>query len=82
MIYLPGLAETVHLFKDMQMTCLLAVGKFTNTVSGLTQWVLLTVEIWCSEIRLSVNPDKIGLLNLPVKENSRGTLNHNSWGLN
>jgi len=42
--------------------CLLAVGKFPNTVSGLMQWALSTVEIWCNEVGLSVNPDKIGLL--------------------
>jgi hypothetical protein len=30
--------------------CLLAVGKFPNTVSGLMQWALLTVETWCNEV--------------------------------
>jgi hypothetical protein len=49
-------------FKDTQMTCLLAVGKFPNTVSGLMQWALLTVETWCNEVGLSVNPDKTGLV--------------------
>jgi hypothetical protein len=42
--------------------CLLTVGKFLNTVSGLMQWALSTAEIRCSEVRLSVNPDKIGLI--------------------
>jgi len=37
--------------------CLLSVGKFPNTVSGFMQWALLIVEICCSEIGLSVNPD-------------------------
>ena len=46
------------LFRDTRMTCLLAVGKFPNTVSGLMQWALSTVEIWCNEFGLSVNPDK------------------------
>ena len=32
--------------------CLLAVGIFPNTVSGLMQWALLTVETWCSEVGL------------------------------
>jgi len=45
MIYLPGLVEVVHLFKDMQMTCLLAVAIFPNTVSGLTQCILSTIEM-------------------------------------
>ena len=41
------------------MTCLLAVGKFPNMTSGLA---LSTVEIWCNEVGLSVNPDKTGLV--------------------
>jgi len=42
--------------------CLLAVGKFPNTVSGLIQWDLHTVELWCAGLSLSVNPDKTGLV--------------------
>jgi hypothetical protein len=42
--------------------CLLTVGNFPNTVSRLMQWALSTVEIWCSEFGLSVNPDKTGLV--------------------
>jgi len=42
--------------------CLLVVGKFPDTVSGLIQWALHTVEVWCSWLGLSVNPDKIGLV--------------------
>jgi hypothetical protein len=42
--------------------CLLAVGKSPNTVSGLIQWALHTVETWCDELGLSVNPDKTGLV--------------------
>ena len=42
--------------------CLLAVGKFPNTVSGLIKWALYTVEAWCDELSLSVNPDKTGLV--------------------
>jgi hypothetical protein len=44
------------------MTCLLAVGKFPNAVSGLIKWALHTVEAWCDELGLSVNPDKTGLV--------------------
>jgi hypothetical protein len=50
------------MLKDMQMTCLLAVEKFLNTVSGLTQWALHSVETWCDGHSLSVNPDKNGLI--------------------
>jgi hypothetical protein len=42
--------------------CLLAVGKFPNTVSGLIQWALHVGEMWCDELGLSVNPDKTGLV--------------------
>jgi hypothetical protein len=38
------------------------VGKFPNTVSGLIQWALHTVEIWCDELGLLVTPDKTGLV--------------------
>jgi hypothetical protein len=47
--------------KGTQTTCLLAVGKFRNTVSGLMQWALLTVQTWRNEVELSVNPEKTGL---------------------
>jgi hypothetical protein len=42
--------------------CLLVVGKFPNTVSGLIQWALYTVEALCDELSLLVNPDKTGLV--------------------
>jgi hypothetical protein len=52
--------------------CLFAVGKFPNTVSGLRQWALSTVEIWCSEVGLSVNPDKAGLVAFTRKRKLQG----------
>jgi hypothetical protein len=48
-IYIQGYAFNI---------CILAVGKFPKTVSGLMQWALLTVQTWCNEVELSVNPDK------------------------
>ena len=62
--------------------CFLAVGKFPNTVSGLMQSALSTVETWCNKVGLSVNPDRLGSLHLPEKGNSRGSLNHKFLGLN
>jgi hypothetical protein len=44
------------LSKDTQKTCLLAVGKSPNTVSGIMQWALSTIQIWCKEVSLSANP--------------------------
>ena len=54
--------RVMYTHKDMRVTCLLAVGKFPNTVSGLIQWATHTVEEWCSGLCLSVNPDKTGLV--------------------
>jgi hypothetical protein len=36
--------------------------KFLNTVSGLMQWALDSVEEWCDGHGLTVNPDKTGLI--------------------
>jgi len=58
MIYSPGSVEAVYLFKDRQMIYVLAAGKFPNTVSGLMQWALSTLETWCNK----VNPNKTGLV--------------------
>jgi len=52
-VYAQGYADDI---------CLLAVEKFPNTVSGLIQWALHTVELWCGGLGLSVNPDKTGLV--------------------
>jgi hypothetical protein len=52
-IYAQGWADDI---------CLLTVGKFPNTVSGLMQWALHSVEGWCGEHGLSVNPYKTGLV--------------------
>jgi hypothetical protein len=52
--------------------CLLTVGKFPNTVSGLMQWALSTVEIWCSKVRLSVNPGKTELVAFIRKRKLQG----------
>jgi hypothetical protein len=52
-VYTQGYADDI---------CLLAVGKFPNTVSELIQWALHTVETWCDELVLSVNPDDTELV--------------------
>jgi len=52
--------------------CLLAVGKFPNMVSELKHWALLTVETWCNEVRLLVNPDKNGLVAFNSKRKLTG----------
>jgi hypothetical protein len=52
--------------------CLLTLGKFPNTVSGLMQWALSTVEIWCNKVGLSVNPDKTGLVAFTRKRKFQG----------
>ena len=55
--------------------CLLAVGKFPNTVSRLIQWAFSIVEVWCAELSLSVNPDKIGLVAFTRRKNLKVSLN-------
>jgi hypothetical protein len=52
-IYTQGYADDI---------CLLAVGKFPNTVLGLIQWALHTEETWCGEVGLLVNLDNTGLV--------------------
>jgi hypothetical protein len=52
-VYTQGYADDI---------CLLVVGKFPNTVSGIIQWALHTVQTWCDEVGLSINPDKTGLV--------------------
>jgi hypothetical protein len=52
-VYTQGFADDI---------CVPAVGKLPNMVSGLIPWALHTVEMWCDELGLSVNPDKTGLV--------------------
>jgi hypothetical protein len=61
-----------YLFKGAQMTCFLVMGKFPNTLSGLMKWALLTVDTWCNEIGLSVNPDKNGFIAFTRKRKRLG----------
>ena len=61
--------------------CLLAVGKFPNTVSGLMQWALSTVEIWCNEVRLSVNPNKTELVAFTRKRKLQGFFEPHFFGV-
>jgi hypothetical protein len=46
-VYAQGYADDI---------CILAVGKFPSTVSGLFQWVLQTVKVSVGRLRLSVFP--------------------------
>jgi hypothetical protein len=67
-----GSMRGVFMCRDMRMTCLLAVGKFPNTVSGLIQWALHTVELWCAGLSLSVNPDKTRIVTFTRKRKLTG----------
>jgi hypothetical protein len=59
----------------------LAVDKFPNTVSGLMQWALLTVETWCIEVGLSVNPDKNELVTFTRKRKLPGFFHLRFFGV-
>jgi hypothetical protein len=54
------------------------VGKFPNRVSGLA---LSTVEIWCNEFGLSVNPDKTGLVAFTRKRKLQGFFEPQLFGV-
>jgi hypothetical protein len=53
---------------------LFAGGKFPYTVSELMQRALHTVEKWCAEVGLSVNPDKTDLVVFTKKSKPDGFL--------
>ena len=72
-IYAHGYADDI---------CLLAVRKFPNTVSGLIQWALHTVEMWCDEIGCSVNPDKTGFVVFTRRRKLPGFFEPNFFGVN
>jgi hypothetical protein len=61
--------------------CLLTVGKFANMVSGLIQWALSTIETWCNEVGLSVNPDKTGLVAFTRKRKLQGLYEPRLFGV-
>jgi len=70
-VYAQGYADDI---------CLLAVGKFPNTVSGLIQWALHTIESWCGGLSLSVNPDKTGLVAFTRKRKLTGFFEPRQFG--
>ena len=61
--------------------CLLAVGKFENTVSGLIKRALHTVEMWCAELRLSVNRDKTGIVAFTTRRKLPGFFELRLFGM-
>ena len=78
-VFIQGYADDTSSSKDD--ICLLAVGKFPNTVSGLIQWVLSTVEIWYNEVGLSLNPDKTGLFAFTRKRKLQGFFEPQLFGV-
>jgi hypothetical protein len=81
MICLLGSVEVASSLKDTLTTCLLAVGKFPNTVSGLIHWALSTVETWCNEVGLSANPDKTGLVAFTRRRKLEGLFEPRLFGV-
>jgi len=57
------------------------VGKFPNMVSGLMQWALLTIQTWCIKVRLSVKPDKTGLVAFTRKRKLQGFFESQFFGV-
>ena len=60
---------------------ILVVRKFPNTVSGLIQCALRTVETWCDKLGLSVNPDKTGLVAFTRKRTLPGLFEPRLFGM-
>ena len=56
------------------------VRKFPNTVSGLIQWALRTVKLWCDKLGLWVNPDKTGLVAFVRKRTLPGLFDPRLFG--
>jgi len=71
-VYLQGYADDI---------CLLAVGKFPNTVSGFIQWALHTVKLWCDKLGLLVNPGKTGLVAFSRKRKLPGFFEPRLFGM-
>ena len=51
-----------YIFKVMQMTFVFLWWENFQTVLGLMQWALLTIEKWCNKVGLLVNPDNTELI--------------------
>jgi hypothetical protein len=71
-----------HIQGYAENICLLPVGKFPSTASGLKQWALHTVEIRCDEVGLSVNPDKTRLVVFTKRRKLPGFFETHSLGFN
>jgi hypothetical protein len=69
---LAGLSRGVYAQGYADDICLLAVGKFPNTVSGIMQMILGIVQNWCNRVGLSVNSDKTGLVAFTRKRKLEG----------
>lgn len=61
--------------------CLLAMGRFPDTMLEHRQWVLHKVEIFCCEVGLSVNPDKTELVEFSRKRKLLGFLDPLFFGV-
>jgi hypothetical protein len=71
----------IHTQGDADDICLLAVRKFPNTISGLIQWALHTVEMWCDKVGLSVNPDKTELVVFTRRRKRHGFFEPHFFGV-
>jgi len=54
--------------------------KWHNTLSGLIQWALCTVEMWCDELDLLVNPNKTGLVEFTRRRKLSGFFEPHLFG--
>jgi hypothetical protein len=51
---------------------ILIIGKFPHTVSEVLQTALHTVQQWCERTKLSINPNKMVIIPVTRKRNTKG----------
>jgi len=73
-------AESVYTQGNADDIRCLAVGKFSNMLSGLIQWALHTLETWWKSSVCRLIPTRLGLLHSREEGNFQGYLNHDSLG--
>jgi hypothetical protein len=72
----------IYIFKCTQMIYIvLRWVNSQNTLSGLKQWAILTIETWCSVVGLLVNPDKTELVAFTRKRNLLGLFEPYIFGI-
>jgi hypothetical protein len=79
--YVNKINEGVSTRRDMQLTFVFWHWGTFPTLSGLVEWALHAVEVWCEELVLSVNTDKTGLVAFTRRRKRAGFLSPRLFGV-